>query len=495
MKPERYGMSKSNHLQSVTLLAIFATFVFAICMYYFIAMHPIQLYDTDDWLYISYDRLPIPLPGDWNPTRVFPEVFLPLCSSFAVKVIGVITGDWYSAITYMNALVASLFITIYIFMFERMVETKSRLKRSYCICIATIFLSLHFIIQPEGHNLFWSVDMTSFYYYTVSNLLCASLTLWLMQRGTLDGVFMHLNPFCKILIVVILYFALLSNLFSSVILEAWIFCTLVSGWLRLRRNQGFSKAGYLKKSIMQLLFSVLWVVVQLLEVTGSRSASLGSKSSGFLPSLCEVFSLLASNPVWIGCISLFIVLLIVFVVSGNRKQLSSTRKLPRMTLLSISSGTLTGIYLILVCSKSITWYITRADVYFGIFFFALIALTPLACRLVFNMLHRGGSQLITISAGLFVALMIASWPFSEESNVGNASPQDEENISRDIASQVIEATNRGEQNIEIVVPKFSSSDNWPIASYSAQRFPHALYSLGIIDYEPIASLIIDEQEN
>lgn len=72
---------------------------------------PIVPFDTDDWCYMGYYRLPIPIWGDWNPSRVLPEVMMPYVSIFAARVIYPLTGDYIGSITWMYAFVVTAFIS------------------------------------------------------------------------------------------------------------------------------------------------------------------------------------------------------------------------------------------------------------------------------------------------------------------------------------------------------------------------------------------------
>ena len=75
--------SRKEHI----LLIGFSTIIFLSMLLFFLRIHPLIIYDADDWLYASYFRLPIPIWNDWNPSRVFPEIFMPLCSTLAVYLI------------------------------------------------------------------------------------------------------------------------------------------------------------------------------------------------------------------------------------------------------------------------------------------------------------------------------------------------------------------------------------------------------------------------
>ena len=47
--------------------------------------------------------------------------------------------------------------------------------------------------------------------------------------------------------------------------------------------------------------------------------------------------------------------------------------------------------------------------------------------------------------------------------------------------QVNTAQQEGKDSIDLYVPKFDSSDNWPYAIYANERLGTCLYKLGVID--------------
>ena len=54
-------------------------FVFVVVFYTY--FHPLYIFDTDDWTYIAANRVPLPSTDAWNPTRILPEVLMPLTAS------------------------------------------------------------------------------------------------------------------------------------------------------------------------------------------------------------------------------------------------------------------------------------------------------------------------------------------------------------------------------------------------------------------------------
>lgn len=51
--------------------------VFGFLFVWFTQIHPLVVYDADDWTYLAYVRSATPIWGDWNPAKVFPETVMP----------------------------------------------------------------------------------------------------------------------------------------------------------------------------------------------------------------------------------------------------------------------------------------------------------------------------------------------------------------------------------------------------------------------------------
>ena len=110
-------MNKTNEKK---IIFIFLTIISFITFIFFLRVHPIIVFDVDDWLYISDNRVAIPLWGSWNPTRVFPETLAPLISNIAVHLIYPLCNNYIKSLSIMNAIIVTMFITVYLYCFTRM---------------------------------------------------------------------------------------------------------------------------------------------------------------------------------------------------------------------------------------------------------------------------------------------------------------------------------------------------------------------------------------
>lgn len=93
-------------------IIIFLAAVFIFFLIWFSAIHPIVVFDTDDWAYSYWHREAYPIWGHWNPARVFPEVFMPIITSIGAWLIYPLSGDYCGALTLSYAVAVSAAITM-----------------------------------------------------------------------------------------------------------------------------------------------------------------------------------------------------------------------------------------------------------------------------------------------------------------------------------------------------------------------------------------------
>ena len=91
----------------------YGVIVFAALFVFLTVINPLVIYDTDDWMYIYLLRKPIPKPGAWNPTRIFPETFMPLVSYFGALVINNVIDNYCLSLTLAHGIFGSIVLTFY----------------------------------------------------------------------------------------------------------------------------------------------------------------------------------------------------------------------------------------------------------------------------------------------------------------------------------------------------------------------------------------------
>lgn len=123
---------------------LFAIIVFASLMAFFTA-HPLYIYDTDDWYYISFSRHAVPSMNQWNPTKILPETLMPLCVEIAVRFIMPCMGDYMGAMGMVFGIVVSISIIGYMISFGRYLSSQYRLCEVNIVWLITLLLLFHLI--------------------------------------------------------------------------------------------------------------------------------------------------------------------------------------------------------------------------------------------------------------------------------------------------------------------------------------------------------------
>lgn len=123
-------------------MAGYVILVFLGLFIFFIRIHPLIIYDTDDWLYVAYARKAVPLWGDWNPSRIFPEIVMPFMASLGVYLIYPFTHDYVGSIAFMYGVILSVCITLYVYFVMKSLTVKIKLSLRWSACVLWCFYYL-----------------------------------------------------------------------------------------------------------------------------------------------------------------------------------------------------------------------------------------------------------------------------------------------------------------------------------------------------------------
>lgn len=114
--------------------------VFGFLLVWFTQIHPLVVYDADDWTYLAYVRSATPIWGDWNPAEVFPETVMPFFSTVAVYTLMPLLGDYILAQTVMHALGGQRFYHRLCVLFYRAGEACAACEDGGCgFCLRVVF--------------------------------------------------------------------------------------------------------------------------------------------------------------------------------------------------------------------------------------------------------------------------------------------------------------------------------------------------------------------
>ena len=287
------GAVKTEHFRRAAVeRTVFCLTVFFSMLVFFAVLHPIPIMDEDDVLYTVLSRPAIPIPGYWNPSRMMPEVLMPLCGNLAALCARLGFGSFIDCQVFLLAAMLSGFITAYVYAFRRLLELRFHTESFTAVCLSGLFLLLHFLIFRTDYSrnlyMFYSYDACCVFYYTMPALLCCTLVLHFMASQDGQAILTEGSLLRKSLLVLALYFALFSNLFGSVILAVY-------AGFRVLRNLLRKRSAFLKDNALMIGIVVLWLIAVCLEATGGRAGgAVTAVAEGRAPFLSVVGDALGS---------------------------------------------------------------------------------------------------------------------------------------------------------------------------------------------------------
>lgn len=113
--------------------------IFLFLFLFFVKIHPMIVFDTDDWAYIYCNRSALPLWGNWNPSKIFPEVLMPWVSNLAVYVIYPYIHDYIQSLTIGHAFLTAVLIGVYILSFAKLLKEKYKFSLQQSMLYGTLF--------------------------------------------------------------------------------------------------------------------------------------------------------------------------------------------------------------------------------------------------------------------------------------------------------------------------------------------------------------------
>ncbi len=445
----------------------FAVAIILFTFVFFRVIHPLIVFDTDDWYYIYYTRRAIPMSRLWNPARVLPEVLMPVVSEMASYTLYPITGDFIGSLATMHALTVTVFIVFYIENFRRVCEESFGCSLNISICCSIFFYIFHFLAFrnkfSDNSYLLYAQNVTCYFYYVIPTLLNASIVMWMIRDNFCDQFFDKDCMFKKGLFILLSYLAVFSNLYCSIIIAAYALAKLIIDYKKP-----------IKGNIIYIFIVAMWVISCAYELSGGRAESVQGFSS-FFPDLRKTVEILLN-----GCRNLNkMFILVVFFAAAALFPLRRRIKNKRQLSILLLAFLFTIAFEILLCTATGYNRINRSDVILPYFMFIFLMI-----GIILGIVMREYKHVLLIVPLVFLIL------FSEintegktfiESNTLNINSKTAEAISNNILNQIIAASQSGEDEMFLYVPQWDSDDNWPHATYAASRFSKALMKHGIIE--------------
>jgi len=485
----------TENRRSNRLLGVFALCVFAFVLAFFLGYHPLQVNNMDDWTYLSFSRPAVPLRDAWNPAKVLPEILMPACAQLAVWLVLPLTGDYLLSMSIVFNVVLCLFITAYMTVFARLLMRRMQLDAPMAATLCTLFLALHFRswMSPwiPSQHLFYSEGLTTTFNYTVPALLNLILVMLLDMPGkaSVSGE----RPVRGGLLIGLLYLAVFSNLYSSVILAAYCGVRMLPGFVRMIRKK-LSFFAWLKENLLNAGVLGTWFVSMAFELSGSRAGSMASDRP--LPGrIKETVSILLveiermENTVFWLCAVMIAAGIAALLLSRCSKEEDRVYACEMLRFLLCAGLTL--LYLILLSAVVSPAYIARKDVLIGPVFFVFAAA-------FFSLAYIIGRWKWTALAVPMAAFVIA---FDVLIGIRSFAPSNALQlpqrtclaIGQSFVETILEADRAGLTEATLVVPKGNDAlGNWPYTYNMGYRMADALRNHGLIEHVTDVPVVIDE---
>lgn len=461
-----------------SLIVNFSLFVFVVV--FFTSVSPIFPCDGDDWYFTGAMRLPWPMWGVFNPSKVLPEILEPFGGYVAAFIVYPLTGDYFASIAFTQTIVISVFITLLFWMSFKYFNEKFSLSVSSALCIELIFFSFFFLIfkqkNQNSYYGFWSSDINCYFNYIIPGVLNAVVMLFIAKSH-------NFAKFCDnggdnriwAILLICIYLALFSNIQSSIILSGYCFIRFVEIAVKsLKENKKIFKV---KELWIYGTVELLWLISLIFESSGLRARGLTEGANGF-------FSMPVSEAVnqykellsYVGkyYFRLFLVfgLLAQFVlfIDGNiRKKFGPS--LIRLVILFV----IVMLYLTLIHAKTGGSYGRRPDTMWPAIFLILL-ITSIFVVIVFTKLKSLEFCMIPMIFILFFVAFNLNGKFIQfEIDYDTA-----KKINDSIIEQVISADKTGQSKAVVRVPQGDANTNWPYPYNMADWLQNTLYSHNII---------------
>ena len=450
----------------------FALFVFIFFFIFYSVIHPLIPIDLDDWSFIVKNRIFLPLWGDRNPTKIFPEYFYPLMSSIGADLIYPINNDYLQSQCIIHSIVVSLSITGYTLSFLHFIKSKFSISISTSYQLSLLFLMLHFLIfrTEETNNIymFYANDVNCYYNYIIPDLLCASIVFSLLGHDWLKEKV--LPTFKNSMLFVLLYLAVCSNLYSSIIFIGFIICDLLIDLLSLfHTDKNYNN--YLKSNRKKICIVFFWLLVHLFEAFGQRAKEAFETQAPLFDSIATTISHISDIHVskLFTFIFAFIVLYTIYLYI--KKDLKNNILIYKV----ICTFFICFIYIVLLSSKVDPLYITSNTGNYSFFFYVLL-LMCIGFTLILQNIKISIFSLPFVILLLFSFINRTSNTFCDIWKQYNYITLYE--ITHNNINKILYADKHHIKGIDIIVPKFNHYGNWPLNIIL--NYENALYKHGII---------------
>ena len=415
---------------------------------------------------------------------------MPVVSYFGALVINPIINNYCHALTLAHGLFASIIVTLYFVQFSVFLYKQKCISGQKSIGYGCMFILLHFISHMgRGHDNFFllgTVNLTCVYNYTLAAVLNASLVMHFMSYGGLKSWFKDSSLLHKIIVLIWTYFALFSNLYSSVVLAAYLGAELLLNLIRKIRGKDFVLKEYCTDNLLNLLVIICWCITNFLEMTGGRADDMQRSILLNIP-LTMVFALVNILGKNIFITILDLVIFVSWYKSHNK--ILNDAAINFLTVLGLQL-----IYLTLLSATVEPSYILNPHV--SICNLYLIFLAMITCLDELTQANPKFKKAPLILLGTVIFLAIQPGRLFYPYNYSHLDYKQCEALTNDVINQFKTAEKLGEKEVVIELPNVNAEYNWPMPETIGERYADALYKHRVIKtHISVKEVIMTEEKN
>ncbi len=467
--------------------------VFGFLLVVFLKIHPLVIFNSDDWLYASYDRIGTPLWGEWNPCRVLPEnmmswvtyvcafVLMPLFDIGFMDATIIGYGVWYS-----------ICIMIYFVLFVMFLKKKKQLPLFLVISISLIFFIMHFMVYLRyindgglNQHMFMALYTTCIFYYAIPNLWNAGLVFYLLTFDV-NKIFKERRYVRIGILLLMVYLAVFSDLFQTIILISFvsyrILICLIEQIRKYKKEIGKIICETVRNTILECSSIVVWLISLVFEINGGRSDMLGGgqvQITANLKSSIEAFfsfyKMSLSKMFIVSFVGVFIVAVVIFLVK-RKKQTVADKSCLKYILCFTYCLIICSIFEILLGAKIYVGYLNRADVMFGCTLYMILIFVVLLVYVLQNV------RIFSAFIPLYIYVIVSFSIFFSHSFMINSSSwipyQTCKEIGESIIEQITQADEQALKEVTVHVPNFGENiNNYPL---NTAPYEYTTFSFGYI---------------
>lgn len=472
------------------LMVIVQIVIFLLMIWFFSVWCPLTLYDADDWKYISYSRIPLPMWKGWNPSRVLPETLMPLAGKISGKIASYFSLDFVYATTIVSSIICASTITLMCYLVFRCLCIRKNKDVYVSLTMEILFLIGCFLIfrnRSGSCYLFNASNVCCVYFYIIPGILNAIVILFLMQFEDWEKQYRNSTLTKKILFYVIIYFCVFSNLFHSGMLVVYISITVLIK-LYINKNevgQKFYEVIYENKESIFII--LMWIVAVIFELSGGRAGAVGNDEGiNIILSIKQLVALIKAMNKFFLLLLIACTIYVLNKLYKNRyaKQGKRIREIRRkenniqLEIIIIFNIIILSMYELVLNAK--VKYMSRIEASWGIWFYCILFITIVLADIMKNNNIR---YILCLSLLDLIMLILAVYPDGKfmPSNIHAIDYQECLRVDHLVQDAVISVDLKGEDKIVVFIPDcVGTAQEWAFGEDYGQLISDALYTNGVI---------------